>query len=355
MLFGFHSLYAESITVTDLFGREVTISEKVEKLVAVGPGALRLVSYVRAQDMLVGREMFEDKLDKSIRPYTYAFPKNYYDLPVISAGGPGKMPDVEKIIAVAPDVIIASAFTKEQLNLISEKTQIPVVGVDYGDVGHASLGKVKDSLRLLGYITGRQVNSQMIMNRMAMMTQDLLERSEGVKPKSVFMASIAFKGARGFTSTERNHPVLSLLKLVNIADDINVNSGMGTHLIMQTEAVLLKQPDYIFYDITGLSILKDTYANNYATLKMLKAVNEKRVFTTLPYNWYNSNIENIFLTAYFIGKTVYSDRFEDIDIAQKADEIYNVFLGTNPYAEISSKTKVFRGMIFEKGGFSFTD
>ncbi|MGI6190185.1 MAG: hypothetical protein ACOYI1_10785, partial [Caldicoprobacteraceae bacterium] len=36
----------EMITVTDLAGREITIKTPVDKVVAIGPGALRLVTYI---------------------------------------------------------------------------------------------------------------------------------------------------------------------------------------------------------------------------------------------------------------------------------------------------------------------
>ncbi len=291
----------------------------------LGPGALRLLVYAGAQDMLVAREQFEEKIDKSIRPYTYALPANYYDLPVVSAGGPGKMPDIEKLIIANPDVIIASGFTIAQMDMISSKTNIPVVGVNYGLVGHADLKEVKNSIRLVGYLTGKQARTQNIANQMAMLRKDLHVRTQSTSPKSVYMASIAYKGARGFTSTERNHPSCSLLNIINIADEKAIKGTRSTHLIMQLEYILKRQPEYIFYDITGFNILKNDYQKMYKSLSLLDAVKNDKVYSVMPYNWYNSNIENIFLSAYFMGKILYPDEFSDVNIAHKADAIYNIF------------------------------
>ena len=40
----------EQVTVTDLLGREVTVPAEVEKVVAIGPGALRLYVYAGVLD-----------------------------------------------------------------------------------------------------------------------------------------------------------------------------------------------------------------------------------------------------------------------------------------------------------------
>ncbi|PLX69782.1 MAG: hypothetical protein C0603_02280 [Denitrovibrio sp.] len=345
--------FAHELTITDMFGRVVQTPTETKRVSVIGPGALRLLVYAGAQDLLVSRELFEEKIDKSIRPYTYALPDNYMELPVVSDGGPGKMPNIEKLMLAKPDVIFATGFTATQMDMITEKTHIPVVGVSYGVIGHADLKEVKNSIRLVGYITHKQARAQNIANNMAMMRKDLLARTQGEMPKLVYMASIAYKGARGFNSTERNHPSCSLLNLNNIADDKSSSNMRSTHIILQMETILKKQPEYIFYDITGFNILKNDYPKTYKLLSLLNAVKEGNVYSVMPYNWYNSNIENIFLTAYFMGKVLYPDKFSDVDIAHKADDIYNIFLDIHPYKKMVEKKNIYRRVIFEKSGFRF--
>jgi iron complex transport system substrate-binding protein len=342
--------FAHEITIKDAFGRTVHTPENVTKIVAIGPGALRFIVYAGAQDMVVGRELFEDKLSKSLRPYTYALPKNFNDLPVISTGGPGKMPDIEKLILANPDVIFAAAFTADQMDTIQRKTNIPVVGLNYGKVGHTQFDMLKDSLRTVGYVTHKQLVTQHILNTMALLRKDIMRRVEGAEPKTVYMASVAFKGARGFNSTESHHPSCGMLGVTNIADLLSGKSG---HVMMQIETILKMQPEHIFFDVTGLNALKKNYANEVKTLNLLNAVKEGKSYTVLPYNWYNSNVENIFLTTYFMGKMIYPDRFSDVDVAHYADEIYNKFLHINPYEDIVSKNQAYRGITFEKDGISF--
>ncbi|WP_233185582.1 hypothetical protein [Thermotoga sp. SG1] len=99
----FVSLSGFSGVVMDLLGREVEIPSKVERIVAARPGALRLIVYLNATDMVVGVEDFE-RLRPLGRPYILAHPE-LKELPSIDPGGPGKLPDMEALVALSPDVV----------------------------------------------------------------------------------------------------------------------------------------------------------------------------------------------------------------------------------------------------------
>jgi iron complex transport system substrate-binding protein len=64
----------------------------------------------------------------------------------------------------------------------------------------------------------------------------------------------------------------------------------------------------------------------------LEAFKEGRVYGTLPYNYYHTNIAVALADAYYIGKVLYPDKFKDVDPEKKADEIFQVFLGKPPCA-----------------------
>ena len=49
------SIHAQT-TIKDMAGRSVTVPAKVERIVGLGPGALRLISYLQATDKVVGVE-----------------------------------------------------------------------------------------------------------------------------------------------------------------------------------------------------------------------------------------------------------------------------------------------------------
>lgn len=345
--------FAHEIKINDLFNREVLIPEKVEKILALGSGSLRLVTYAGAQNLVSGRELFEETIDKSLRPYTYALPDNYNKLPIVSAGGPGVMPDADVIKQISPDVIFASSLSKDKMDMLNWQTGVPVVGLTYGDLCHTDLKKIKESLRLIGYITHTQERTQALLNKMAMLHKDIYSRSNKQTKKTVYMAAISFKGERQFCSTERNHPACNMLHIHNIADGISLEMNQPAHVILDIAYIINKQPQYIFYDITGLNDLRKNYQQLYPSFTKIKAVNEKTVYSVMPNNWYNSNIENMYLTAYYMGKIVYPDSFKDVDIRVKANDIYRSFLSTDPFDDINKKHDIFKNILFSENGFKF--
>lgn len=351
-VFTVHAL-AEDITVKDVLGRQVTVPRKIERTLALGPGTLRMLVYAGVQDTVVGRELFEGQLNKSFRPYTYVLSESYSSLPIVSSGKVGQRPALDIVRALKPDVIFSIGLKPEQMDEITEATAIPVVGLAYGETGHMDMGKVKESIRLLGYVMNTQKLTQDILNKMAMIRKDLMERVEGIETKSAYMASIAFKGARDFTGTESNHQALDLLNIENIADGAVSEPNLGKKSVVPMETIIEKQPDYIFFDVTGLKLLKKDYDTFYPSLIKMNAVREGRMFTVLPYNWYNSNVENIFLTAYFIGKTVYPEQFADVDISRKADEIFNTFLHMDPFPDIEDNCWAYKQVITTEKGLIF--
>lgn len=69
-------------TVTDSFGREVTIPAEVKAIVCTGSGALRMVTYLQCTDRLVGVEDCDKEYaDSTLRDYAYVYHDTFDALP----------------------------------------------------------------------------------------------------------------------------------------------------------------------------------------------------------------------------------------------------------------------------------
>jgi len=72
-------------------------------------------------------------------------------------------------------------------------------------------------------------------------------------------------------------------------------------------------------------------------LQGLSAAKNGRVYGVLPYNFYNVNYETVLADAYFIGKTLYPERFEDVDPVRKANEIFAFFIGKPNFGDLNGQ------------------
>ena len=142
-----------SANIKDLAGREVELPDNLDRIVAVGPGALRLVVYLEAESMVVGIEEFERRDQK--KPYILANPE-LTKLPVI---GPQFGGDPELIAAAEPDIVFASYLSKEELNNLSKKTGIPVLSINDDSAGSMTEKELFAALDFMAPILKREGRS----------------------------------------------------------------------------------------------------------------------------------------------------------------------------------------------------
>ncbi|NLU47104.1 MAG: iron ABC transporter substrate-binding protein [Syntrophomonadaceae bacterium] len=316
------------ITITDMANRTVTIKGPVERAVAIGPGALRLYTYINGTDKLVGVEQIE--VDSAVgRPYNLAHPE-LADLPVIGQGGPQNVPDPEKILAVSPDVIF-STYGEELADIdnLQAQTGIPVVELSYGEVAVFDPA-VYDSLKLIGQIMNKEQRAQEVVDYMLGCHADLNRRTQDIpeqdKPR-VYIGALGSRGSHGIESTRGNNTLLNAINAVNVADE----TGRTGSFMIDKEKLLAWDPDILIIDAGGLAMVQEDYKKNPGFYRALTAVKNGRIYRQLPYNYYTTNLDTAMADAYFLGKTIYPESFADIDPAAKADEIYSFLLGKPLY------------------------
>lgn len=316
--------------VEDMAGRVVAISGPASRVVALGPGSLRLVVYLNATDLVVGVEEFESRPPLG-RDYGYVLhARGLANLPRVGMGGPDSHVNYEALIAARPDLIIMSPALADSPDEVQKKTGVPVVVVSYGDLGTIDLEKVSRALELLGRLLGREERAAELNAYIKRLVEDLDARTRDVgQRKSVYVGAVSFKGGRPFTSTQSRFPPLVLLNTESVVDKYGVKLGAG----VDWEVLLREQPDVVFIDLANYHVVRGEFNKSRELFCRLKAFREGEVYGILPFNHYWTNIATVFVNAYFIGKVLYPERFADVDIEKKADEIYRVFLGAALYGE----------------------
>lgn len=327
--------------VTDLAGREVSVPIPAKRIVAIGPGALRLVCYDGAADKVVGVENAEKQWPAAARPYIMAYPE-LKNLPAIGQGGPDYAPDAEKLVGVNPDVIFVTYLVdKSRAEELQAKTGIPVVVLSYGKLATFD-HDVYQSLQLIGRITGNDKRAEEVVAYLKKCQQDLYERTKnipaGQKP-AVYAGALGMKGTHGIESTQANYPPFVSISARNVVDE----TGRTGSVIIDKEKLLSWNPEIIFIDEGGLSLVRDDYKKNPQFYQSLRAFKNGRVYAQIPYNFYTTNIDTALADTYYAGKIIFPAQFKDIDPVQKADEIYRFLLGKPLYQQV---TKGYGG--FEK-------
>lgn len=152
-------------------------------------------------------------------------------------------PDIEKLIASQPDLVLASVNTDADLEMdeILMQAEIPTA---YFAV--SNFDEYLHMLDICTQITGRRDLYEQNGLKVQEQIDKTRERIDGREPKVLFLrassSSVKAKGSEGNVCGE----MLSDLGCVNIADS---NHGLLDDLSM--EAIIAADPDYIFVTIQG--------------------------------------------------------------------------------------------------------
>lgn len=323
-------LSAETATVMDMGKRTVEVPSNPQRIVCLSPGTLRLITYLGATNRVVGVEDFE-KTRPSGRPYMLARPE-LAKLPTIGPGGPGSInrePDLEAILKVRPDVIFISYMEPDNAEALQRKLGIPVVILTHGRF--ASVDELMfESLRVAGKILQADQRADEVIEYIENARKDLHTRTQAVsdtdKP-AVYVGAVGYKGVHGIESTDASYTPLDWVRARNLAKTIAPRS----HLFVDKEKLLAWDPDIIFIDGGGLSLVKQDFEKRPEFYKGLKAFREQRVYVVFPFNYYVTNISTAIADAFVVGKILYPNEFADINPKIKADEIYTFLYGMPLY------------------------
>ena len=322
-------------TIADSLNRKVEVPEKVESIVCVGVGALRYTCYMGAADFVVGVEDYEAKAGMT-RLYQYVNFDKFKDLPVIGTNGE---PYTEEIINLAPQVIVMSAYASVDADDLQEKTGTPVVVIPGSDTTMDE--SAFETIRILGELYDMENRSTELTAYLKGIQTDLDNRTKNIpdaeKP-SVYVGGVSFKGHHGFEGTEAGYVPFALIHAKNLADTTGQTGAFNIDL----EQVLSWDPDVIFVDFNGMNLINEDYAKNPDYYNELTAVQEGKVYSQISFRSSASNLETALADAYYAACVIYPEQFGDIDPVEKAGEIFEMLLGTNPYADLKEVGYEFR-------------
>lgn len=341
-------------TVTDLLGREVTVPEKINRVVCIGAGSLRLYTYVGDLSKLVGVEDIDgDGKDfngvLSIRPYKMVNKDLFKSLPSCGTGGPQGSADAEKILKLNPDIVF-SLYTSDKAAMddLQQKIGKPVVVLSYGKT-EAFDANVKKSIALLGDILNRKERANELLSFISDTETYLSSIGEGIdkdEKATVYLGCQSNYGTHGIESSSANYSIFDVSKIRNVLDEYVSKTGetfKGYQKSVDWEILVEMNPDRIILDAGGLHHLETQLKEKPEIFNRLSAFKNGEIYLQMPYNAYYTNLETAYADAYFDAWVQYHDIAPEklnFNFVEKAREIYKLFLGKDCYDDVA---KIMRG------------
>lgn len=305
---------ATARSVTDSAGRNVDVPDHIARVLAAGPPASVLLTMLAPQDMIgwvrAPKEAEKPYLLPSVR-----------DLPEIGRlTGKGDTVNLEKLIALKPDLIIdfgtISDTYKSLADRVQEQTHIPYLLID------GRFANTPAALRLIADILGVQDRGEALAKAAETIFAEVDQVLANVPPEKrphVYLARQSAgleSGAKGSINTE----------IIERAGGINVVEGLrdkGGLVQASMENVIAWAPDTIITLDPGFAKKVDTMAE----WRPVPAVPQHRVFLApnLPYGFIDSPPSiNRLIGLTWLMHTFYPQQAPG-DLKQQVRDFYHLF------------------------------
>ncbi len=342
---------SETRLITDSFGRQVEIPATVDRVICSGSGCLRLLTYLQAHDRIVAVDSIELRGSPiDARPYAIANPQ-FKKYPLFGEFRGRDNPELIVSLQPPPQVIF-KVFSGQgpSPGELQQKTGIAAVGLDYGNLTYGKQ-QLHQSLLLMADIMGKTDRAQAVIAFFEELEQDLKRRTKDIDDTarpSCYIGGLGKSGPHGLQSTEPSFAPFVFTRAHNPAAPSSPTEDRLSHTMVGKEQIVFWDPEIIFIDIStmragpGASALDQLRTD--PAYRDLTAVRTGHVYGLFPYNSYDQNFESIFANAYYVGKILYPERFQDIDPLAKAEEIATFLNGGPAFAELNRQ--------FDHHGFS---
>ncbi len=314
----------ETVTLTDMRGRDVTVPGEIHSVVALGAGSLRLVGYLNATDKIIAVEDAGHGREKTVHDffplatYRLAFPE-LRELPSIGSGE-----NHEGIIAANPDLIISSAVDVGQLDQLQQTLGIPVFAVNV-DVEFFDTELFFHELEILGKLLNKEERAAELIDGIEAALEDLETRAAKVEiPKKAYAGGMMYYGPADLLRTTGDYLPFELTGTQNVMPT-NPAGNLQPYMT-SLEDLIAAAPDYVFIDAANVQLSKSGFMTSRKVLEeQVPAFSNQDVYTTLVYKYYGTNWENQLINVYYAGKLLYPELYSDLSIEEKAEEIWNLF------------------------------
>ena len=212
MVFSMTAVLAEdaAITVTDMYGREITLSEPATRIVALQPSDCEILCAIGCEDALVGIGQYCD------------YPASITSLPTVQSGK-------ETNIVLMNDM----SQSEDQVKQLEENGVKVVISTT------SDIASIYTAIRMIGALMGKDDNAEALIADIQATCDEIRAKTEG-NEKSVYFEISPPPYLYSCGSSSFTHELAEICGLRNIFGD-----QADAWLMISDEQVIERNPDYI--------------------------------------------------------------------------------------------------------------
>ncbi len=299
---------SETVTIVDSTGQSVDVSRPVERVVSITSPASEIICALGVGDRIVGRSSYS------------IFPPSLEDVPVV--GKSSYTPNIELILELEPDVVIADTMLSDDCRERIEDAGIPVIVETSSDPM-----RVTTVVMNLGVVLDKEERAEEIIGFIEQYQDIIEERTVGLEPED--KPAVFFEWYRPYYTASSGTPFHNI---ITAAGGINIASEESVRYpTVSPEWLFERDPDII---------IRSVYATENVTEEMLeeardeilsrpglsnvKAVKDDRVH--ILSGPVKSGVRSV-VGELYLAKWFHPDLFEDIDPEDVHRDLVQEFYG----------------------------
>lgn len=231
------------IIVKDTFNNELKLQTEAKRIVSIAPSISEIIYALGAGDKLVGRTIY------------CKYPK---EIEKVESIGDILNPNIEKIISLKPDLVIASSHFKKESQEMLKNLGIKTAVFN----GEKSVEDIMGIIEKLALISGKKENGEIILKKMQFDLDEISKKTS--KQKSVYYM-ISYGSFGDYTAGGNTY----INEIIELAGGINIAKDMKGWSY-SIENLMKKDPDIIICP-KGRGIKKGLEKDNlYSKLSAVK-------------------------------------------------------------------------------------
>jgi iron complex transport system substrate-binding protein len=302
---------AGTISVMDQLGRNVVIPQKITRIAALHHFGGKVVFALGQQKNLIDQALYhrENEAMAKVNPVFAAKPKMLK----------GHSINIEEMIALKPDVaFVYASFDK------SEMEQLENAGIKVVAIRGETIAESYQGVKLMAKVLHCEAKGQAYIDECESLLSMVQKRVANLPTEN--RLKVMFAGPKNIYTVATGEMLQTAI--LNLAGARNVALNLkGFWAAISPEQVATWNPDVIFLG-SRLDVYGADSLFNHPQFQTVKAIKSKRVYT-FPSNigWWDYPAPHCVLGVVWAAKTLYPERFMDVDMIKIADGFYERYMG----------------------------
>lgn len=319
--------------VTDQLGRQVTVPDRVDRVVVLQHQTLNLLVQMNATDKIVGiLANWKQQLGDG---YVRLAPELEHKAML----GDLTHVDTESLVALRPQVVFVTNYAPQEMIDSISKLGLPVIAISLrhdetgqkakmnpamADEEQAYNQGLKDGITLIGDVVNKPKEAQALIAATFANRKLVAERLKGIPESERVRAYMANPEMTTYGSGKYTGLMMAHAGALNVAA-----STIQGFKQVSMEQVIVWDPKVIFVQDRYPKVVAEI--NRSSQWQVIDAVKNHRIYLMPEYAkaWGYPMPEAMGIGELWMAKKLYPERFKDIDMKKKANDWYQRFYRTD--------------------------